>query len=650
MAKKKATSVIGIDFETEKIEELRPVYPPKPVSMSIQWPQWKQPKFFAWGHPTKNNSTIGKVKAELKRAVDAVKRSKGELGLVFHNSKFDWEILCELLDTDIRTLPWDALHDTMYLLFLDNPHSRSLELKPAAEAILGEKPDERDALLEWARANIRKTIAPTKVGEYISLMPGTTIVGPYANGDVRRTVNLFKKLYPEIVARGMEQAYDRERELMPIFLQNEREGLRVDMAALRRDIKVFQAEREKADTWLRKRLKAPKLNINSGAEFAEALARNKLVADEDWTINKDGSRSVSKANFKESMIRDKKVHQVFGYRNRLGTCLNMFMVPWLAQAEINNGFITTHWNQVRQPGGGTRTGRPSTDGHNFLNLSKHWEDKGDNYVHPAFLHITPLPLVRRYVLPDVRSLFCHRDYNQQELRIMAHFEDGPLMEAYKADLRMDVHDKVKALILEITGVNWDRHPVKIANFRALYGGGAPAAAAGIGCSLEEAKNLLDARSRALPGEAMLKKEIKLLSNQGQPIITWGGREYYVEEPGWNERFGRHMTYEYKLLNYLVQGSAADATKEAILRYHKHPGKRGRFLVTVYDEINVSSQPEKTEKLRRAAAVQEMAVLRECMESIEFDVPLLTDGKWGDNWADAKKFPEGPSVWEMQRAA
>jgi hypothetical protein len=541
------------------------------------------------------------------------------------------------------------IYDTQYLLFLDNPHSKSLELKPAAETLLGEAPYERDAMLEWARANIRKTIAPTKIGEYISLMPGK-VVEPYQNGDVRRTLGLFRKLYPEIVKRGMLGAYDRERELMPIFLKNERGGLRVDMAGLRRDIKVFQAERAKADAWLRKRLRAADMNIDSNVEFAEALAKNKLVADEDWVINRDGSRSVSKANFTESMIRDARVHKVFGYRNRLGTCLKMFMEPWLAQAEMNNGFITTHWNQVRQPGGGTRTGRPSTDGHNFLNLSKDWYDKGDGYVHPEFLKVLELPLVRKYVLADIKTMFLHRDYNQQELRIMAHFEDGPLMEAYLQNLRMDVHDQVKALILEVTGVDWDRRPVKIANFRALYGGGAPAAAAGIGCSLEEAKNLLAARTKALPGEKMLKDEIKALSNRNEPIVTWGGREYYVEPPGWSERFGRHMTYEYKLLNYLVQGSAADATKEAILRYHRHSRKAGRFLVTVYDEINTASPPENTERLRKLAAQQEMAVLRECMESIEFDVPLLTDGKWGLAWGTLEKFKEGPSVWEMKNAA
>jgi DNA polymerase I-like protein with 3'-5' exonuclease and polymerase domains len=156
---------------------------------------------------------------------------------------------------------------------------------------------------------------------------------------------------------------------------------------------------------------------------------------------------------------------------------------------------------------------------------------------------------------------------------------------------------------------------------------------------------LEAHKRALPdvkGRGGLDEELKRIGRAGEAINTWGGREYYCEAPGYSKKYGREMTFEYKLLNYIIQGSAADATKEAIIRYHDHPKKEGRFLVTVYDEVNVSAD--------KGVYKSEMAVLRECMESIEFDVPLLTDGKTGPNWADVKKFAEGPSVWELKNAA
>jgi DNA polymerase I-like protein with 3'-5' exonuclease and polymerase domains len=372
------------------------------------------------------------------------------------------------------------------------------------------------------------------------------------------------------------------------------------------------------------------------------------VPDEEWVYTKTGQRSVSKDNLTLDMFTDARVARAFGYRNRLTTCLSMFMHPWLDQAEINNGHITTNWNQVRQPGAnknqGTRTGRPSTNNHNFLNISKTWDDKEDGYEHPAHLKVPELPLVRKYVLPDVGGIFCHRDYNQQELRILAHFEDGALLQAYLEDLRMDVHDFVKDLIAQITGQEWPRRPVKIVNFRTIYGGGKAATAQGIGCSLDEAARLLEAHGRALPGIKGLKAELKAMAQRNEALATWGGREYYCEPPSYSKKYGREMTYEYKLLNYLVQGSAADATKEAIIRYHDHPKKHedARFLVTVYDEINISAP--------KLLVRDQMAVLRESMESIEFDVPLLSDGKTGVNWGTLKKYDEPPSQWEMQNAA
>jgi DNA polymerase I-like protein with 3'-5' exonuclease and polymerase domains len=545
--------------------------------------------------------------------------------------------------------------DTMFLLYLDDPHQKDLKLKPAAERLLGEAPDEQDAVRDWILRNKRMleakyggTVKPSQTGAWISKVPAP-IVEPYANGDVRRTVTLFKYLYPRIAEREMLPAYDRERRLMPILLSNEREGMRVDQAGLRRDIKVFTKALADTDAWLRKRLKAPSLNINSDQEFAEALAQARVVPDEAWTWTKSGQRSVSKDNLTLDMFTDARVARAFGYRNRLTTCLSMFMEPWLAQAEINDGRITTNWNQVRQPGAnknqGTRTGRPSTNNHNFLNISKTWDDKEDGYEHPDHLGVAELPLTRRYILPDSGGVFCHRDYNQQELRILAHYEDGILLQQYLRDLRMDVHNFVRDLIFDLTGQTWARRPVKIVNFRTIYGGGAPAAAAGIGCSLDEAKQLLDAHKRALPGvkgRGSLDEELKRMGRAGEPVVTWGGREYYCEPPGYSKKYGRDMTFEYKLLNYLIQGSAADATKEALIRYHDHPHKDSRFLVTVYDEINISAP--------KADVARQMAVLRECMESVEFDVPLLTDGKTGPNWGTLKAFREAPSPWEMKEAA
>jgi len=644
----KCPAVNTIDFETKPIAGYRPDYPPVPVGVSIKL-KGKKSHYYAWGHPEGNNCT----KADAQRALKAA----WEGDLLFHNAKFDYDVA--LTHMGAKPKPAEQLHDTVILAFLRDPHSRNLQLKPLAERYLNMPPEERDAVEDWVKANKaycleQHYMKPFKPGAYVAYAP-VSIAGPYAKGDTDRTEGLFKDCWDEVInVHDMLASYRREQQVMPIFLDNERVGIRIALDQLRADVTMYRRFLQAADDWLRKRLKQKDLNIDSDADFAEALARNKIVRDEDWTWTKGGKnvapqRSVSKVNLPPHLFKDQQVARAFGYRNRLATCLKMFMEPWLAQGEARGGWISTNWNLVRGEGGGTRTGRPSTSDPNFLNISKTWDNNDDGYAHPDHMGVDPLPLVRRYLLPDKDGLWLHRDYNGQELRLLAHFEDGPLMEAYRENPWLDVHQHVANLIEEKTGKTFTRKNVKIANFRIIYGGGAPATALGIGCSLAEAKDLLAAHGAALPsikGRGGLTEEIKAMSKRGDPIITWGGRVYFVEPPSFSKKHGRMMEYDYKLLNYECQGSAADVTKQSIINYHNHPKRRGRFLVSVYDENNVSSPGAKSEKARMAAAKEEMAVLRESMEMIsdQLDVPMLSEGKIGTSWGDQVKFEEGPSAY------
>jgi len=266
---------------------------------------------------------------------------------------------------------------------------------------------------------------------------------------------------------------------------------------------------------------------------------------------------------------------------------------------------------------------------NFMNIPKSFEDKGDFYEHPAHVKSLPLlPLMRDYILPDPRGVFMHRDYNQQEFRILAHFEDGELCQRYKDEPRMDIHTLVQDLIAEITGHRYPRGPVKSINFGKVYGMGLGKLAQAIGSTVDDAKRLSDAHRKALPGVRALEKSIKDMSKRGEPITTWGGRQYYVEDP--KIIAGRLQTFEYKLLNYLIQGSAADCTKEAIIRYDAER-KESRFMLTVHDEINLSCPPKAVKK--------EMKMLADVMHSVEFDVPMLSDGKTGTRWGKLTKYED-----------
>ena len=240
----------------------------------------------------------------------------------------------------------------------------------------------------------------------------------------------------------------------------------------------------------------------------------------------------------------------------------------------------------------------------------------------------PLPLVRKYLLPEVGELWLHRDFSQQELRILGHFEDDTLCAQYVADPYIDVHEFVRTEIKRILGIEATRLQTKTINFGAIYGQGVGKLAEGMGVAVGQAQQLRDAQRKAIPGLKVLEKSIKERGKSDRPIRTWGGRMYYTEPP--KLIGGRMCTFEYKLLNYLIQASAADATKEAIIRYDGAK-KHGKFLVTVYDEINISVVPECVDS--------EMKILRDCMEGLEFDVPMLSDGKIGTAWGDLKKYED-----------
>lgn len=620
MAKK---TIIPIDFETAGIER-RPDYPPVPVGVSIIYPG-KRPQYFAWGHPEGNNAEEWQVRERLKD----VERSGDDM--LFQNAKFDIDVMQTHLG--VGPIDWRRIHDTLYLLFLHSPHERTLSLKPMSEKILGMPPEEQDKVKDWVMAHRREIEAvhgpftPKEWGKHIAQTPAS-IVGPYANGDTDRTFKLYKHLLPLIKADGMMAAYDRERQLMPIMLENEREGIRIDLARLHKDIVLYNANLGRTDAWLRKALKSPGLDFEKDMKVADALESAGIVTE--WVLTPTGKKSVAKGNLTPGMFNDKRVAQAMGYRNRLKTCLSTFMEPWAKLADKNKGRIHTNWNQVRstdQGSVGARTGRMSCSP-NFMNIPTEWYEKGDGYVHPSHLKIEELPIIRSYVLGDKGQAFGGRDYNQQELRILAHFEDDKLMAEYQANPDLDVHSFVQRAIADIIGRVIPRKAIKVMNFGTIYGMGLGKLAAGMEVDVETAKLVNNARRAAMPGIKSLEQGIKEGARSDTPIRTWGGRLYY-KEPSMMIN-GRSVDFGYKLLNYLIQGSAADCTKQAVINYHAIK-KTGRFMAQVHDEINISAP--------KGSMKSELLILREAMADVKFDVPMLSEGYMGGNWGEVTKFKE-----------
>lgn len=644
-----APAVVTIDFETYSAGVGRPAYPPEPVGLALKWPD--QPsKYYAWGHATENNCQKFEAQRELFAAWNS------GLPLLMHNAKFDLEVAAvhmgfdrPLHETGWRSRACENWHDTRFLAFLCDPHAISHGLKDLAARYLNWPADEKDELAVWAwehrsrlyevtgvkvtRTKKNDVVMAGNAMEFVPYMPGV-LVGRYACGDVDRTAALFKLFYEYVEETSMLAAYDRERELMPILLENERVGIRVDLARLDRDIQLYRRAMDHVENALRVRLGDPGLNFDADQDYARALIRAGVVPEAAFArTEKRGDYKVGKDSLTPDMFTDPGVAQAVGYRNRLKTCLSMFMEKWLEQGQRRKGYVSTSWNQTRGSEGGTRTGRPSTSGEfNLLNLAKSFDGRPDGYVHPAFLGLPELPLVRRYMLPDEGHVWLRRDFAGQELRVFAHYEDGDLMRAYLENPALDPHSWVRdvmvRLIPSLATVDQKklRTKVKITNFQSIYGGGVSAIQRGLNVSRAEAEEFKRFHEQALPGRKKLNDDILRLVRSGEPIRTWGGRIYFPEEPRVVD--GRLMTWEYKLINYLVQGSAADITKQSIIDWYNHPDRNARFLVSVYDENDISA-PEDDE-------VRQMRILRECMCAPRLDVPMLSDGERGPSWGELEE--------------
>jgi DNA polymerase-1 len=236
-------------------------------------------------------------------------------------------------------------------------------------------------------------------------------------------------------------------------------------------------------------------------------------------------------------------------------------------------------------------------------------------------------LIRSYIIPFPGEVFIDRDFSQQEPRIMAHFEDGSLMAQYQADPWLDVHDNAQAELAKM-GKVYDRKPVKNTNLGLIYGMGAAKLAAKNEMTVLEAKDLKDSILRLYPGLKDMYKDMARRYAQNQPIRTWGGREYYCEPSKVVDGKTRH--FDYKMVNLLIQGSGADATKEALIRFHELKDPRTRIVLNVHDQITASTP--------NSIVCSEMSRLQRAMEGLAFDVPLLSEGSTSfTNWNELKDY-------------
>jgi DNA polymerase I-like protein with 3'-5' exonuclease and polymerase domains len=596
--------VITIDFETFAIEK-RPKYPPKPVGVAIYEPK-KDPYYLAWGHPEENNCSKEWARQKLSDLWC------GPRPLLFHNAKFDLEVGHQHLHLPLVP-PSGFAHDTMILAYLADPRLDKLSLKDLAQRFLSLEPEEQSELKDWILANVTvntRKVKPSQWGAMIAFAPAE-LVGRYAIGDVVRTHGLFKHFHKLVE----HPAYLRERELFSGLIEMERYGVPIASEQLKEDTDRLEAAFEDVSAYLKGKI--GDIELDSPVQLADALERAGYI--DEWILTPKGHRSTSRTNL-DLALNDDVIRNTLRYRRAAATCIRTFMRPWYEQSLALGGRIATTWNQVRQPNErkagllGTRTGRLSSSP-NFQNMPNPFVLE----ALPTELALPDLPKMRSYIAPPEGCTLGQADYSQQELRILAHYVGGLLKDSYLYDAHVDIHSMARELINRRVNGRFTRKAIKNVGFGLIYGMGISALSAVTSTTAERAKQLKGEYLRLFPGIQALYDEMYYRAKHYLPFVTWGGRTYFCEPSKVVD--GQFRQFGYKMVNALIQGSAADCTKEAMRLYFRDKPDDVHVILTVHDEIVVIIDSRKTLYVREV-----MHHLSETMSGVNFNVPMVVDCK------------------------
>jgi DNA polymerase-1 len=295
---------------------------------------------------------------------------------------------------------------------------------------------------------------------------------------------------------------------------------------------------------------------------------------------------------------------------------------------VTGGRIHPVWSITRTDDTGARSGRIACSP-NFQNL------RGEETTQAMVEYLMSLypdwhywtPAIRGLVVTPPGIVYVGRDYSQIELRLVAHYEDGPMAANYRANPAWDLHAWVVQRVAEMFGKTLPRRIAKNIGFGSIYGAGAAPISKQSRISMADANAFRDMYFSALPSLKELMDDV-METARVRPITTLGGRVYSCEPPRWNEAEGRLMRFEYKMLNYLIQPSAADLMKEAMVDADAY----GLDLV-----LSVHDEP--VAEARAVDADDQLEAMRVAMEHNDLvsriSVPIISNGYITNRWSDAK---------------
>ena len=411
----------------------------------------------------------------------------------------------------------------------------------------------------------------------------------------------------------LEKLYDEiERPLIPVLVDIERAGVRIDGPALAAQSTRIDEELARLAGIIYEQA-GEEFNINSPKKLSEILFEKMGLRTE--TIRRTTKTKAQSTSFEvldELALTNDVARRILEWRSLQklkGTYIDS--LPELVHPQT--GRVHTCFNQAV-----AATGRLSSSDPNLQNIPIRTEVGRE---------------IRRAFVAERGNVLISADYSQIELRVLAHLSgDEALLEAFGRG--EDIHDRT-ALKVFGTSSGLSEHELrrraKIINYALLYGKQAFTLAKDIGVTREEAQAFIDAYFAGFPSVRQFIDGLLAAGRASGVVKTMFGRRRKTPDLI-NKNYQMRAEAERRAVNFPIQGSAADILKRAMIDVHaalpRIGGGRTRMILTVHDELLFESPKE--------TADESAAAVRELMErAVTLKVPLTVDVGIGENWKEAK---------------
>jgi DNA polymerase-1 len=434
----------------------------------------------------------------------------------------------------------------------------------------------------------------------------------YAAEDADITLQLKHCLAPLILKKEVSKVFNEvENPLMPVLVDMEFEGVKVDTDFLNEYSKVLEVEAKESEEKVYTAA-GVRFNLASPKQLGEVLFEV-MKLDDKAKKTKTGQYATGEDVLQKMAAKHKIVDDILNFREL--TKLKSTYVDAIPEL-INprTGRIHTSYAQAVAV-----TGRLSSTNPNLQNIPVR-TDRGKE--------------IRKAFIPrDPSRILVSADYSQIELRVVAAISGDPNMcEAFK--LGKDIHTATAAKVygVEEADVTKEmRYKAKSVNFGIIYGQGAFGLAENLGISRTEAKEIIDNYKKEFPNiQKYMDQQINQAKELGY-VETLMGRKRWLRDIN-SSNFTVRGFAERNAINSPIQGSAADMIKLAMIKIHhamKAKTWESKMILQVHDELIFDA----TEKELPALKELILSCMTTAME-LPNGVPVEAELGTGKNWLEA----------------